>query len=177
MVVTVIVEDAHVEDHRRPLVSVSAGFDEFFDREYASIVTALSMALGDVHLGCDAASEGFARALQKWRQVSSYQNPTGWVYRVGLNWARSRRRKTVREISERAVGARREPSTSMQPEDPALMSALRQLSPEHRAVVVARYWFDWSEAEIATVLNVRPGTVKSRLSRALARLADELGTR
>lgn len=165
-----------MENPPRPLVSLSAGFDDFFEREHESVVRALCLALGDDHLGRDAASEGFARALQKWRQVAGYENPTGWVYRVGLNWALSRRRKTVREIGERAARGPREPSTAIEPADPAVLRALRQLSPAHRAVVVARFWFDWSEVEIATAMNVRPGTVKSRLSRALARLADELGT-
>jgi len=41
-------------------------------------------------------------------------------------------------------------------------------------VVVARYWLDWSEAEIATALGCRPGTVKSLASRGLARLREEM---
>lgn len=177
MVVTVAAEDAQVVNPRRPIVTLPTGFDGFFEREHASIVKALGLVLGDDHLGRDAASEGFVRALQKWRQVEGYDNPTGWVYRVGLNWALSRRRKTIREISERAATGRREPTTNLEPEDPRVLGALRRLSPEHRSVVVARYWFDWSEAEIAAALDVRPGTVKSRLSRALDCLADELGTR
>jgi RNA polymerase sigma-70 factor (ECF subfamily) len=40
---------------------------------------------------------------------------------------------------------------------------------------VYRYFLDFSEAEMAAAMRVRPGTVKSRLSRALARLKAELG--
>ena len=132
------------------------------------MVRALSLTLGDVEFGRDAAAEGFARALQKWSSVSTYDNPSGWVYRVGLNWARSRRRKTRRErvglIVDRAV-------PTVTPRDAALIDSLRQLSIDHRTVVVGKYFLDWSEAQLATALDIAPGTVKSRLSRALAQLA------
>lgn len=152
------------------------GFDGFFSRHHSSIVRALSLALGDDHLGRDAAAEGFARALQRWKRVSAYDNPAGWIYRVGLNWARSRHRRTRREVSENAATGTREPATQNTPADERLTPALRRLSPEHRAVVVAKYYFDWSEQQISAALDIRPGTVKSRLSRALTHLADDLGT-
>ncbi len=85
----------------------------------------------------------------------------------------------MREISQvAAVGQRRVEADSATPADSDLriVPALRRLSPEHRAVVVAKYYLDWSEQQIADGLEIRPGTVKSRLSRALERLADDLGT-
>jgi RNA polymerase sigma-70 factor (ECF subfamily) len=151
------------------------GFDGFFHEHHAAIVRALSLALGDEHLGRDAASEGFARALQRWNKVSRYDNPTGWVYRVGLNWGRSRWRKTRREVSA-AAGHGHERQVEQAEFDPRLPDALARLSTEHRAVIVARFHFDWSEQEIADALGIRPGTVKSRLSRALERLAVDLGS-
>jgi RNA polymerase sigma-70 factor, ECF subfamily len=152
------------------------GFDSFFATHHAVVVRALTLALGDEQLGRDAAAEGFTRALQRWSRISSYDNPTGWIYRVGLNWARSRRRKTMREIAESGAVDLREATAHESHADPQVVSALLQLSPDHRAVVVGRYYLDWSEREIADALGIRPGTVKSRLSRALAKLADDLGT-
>lgn len=148
----------------------TASFDEFFVANHPRLVRALTMALGDHELGKDAAAEGFARALQRWRKVCGYGNPSGWVYRVGLNWARSRRRKTSREVAAQPDDS---PIGAVEP-DLALVDALRVLSVEHRAVVVGRYYLDWSEAQLAAALDIPPGTVKSRLSRALERLADLL---
>lgn len=175
--VVVIDRSEESEQSERPpegaaaLAPAATSFEAFFDQHHAVLVRALAMALGDVELGRDAASEGFVRALQRWNRVSRYDNTAGWVYRVGLNWARSRRRKTVREVSahptERAFA-------SPEP-DFELATALRSLSLDHRSVVVGRYYLDWSEADVAAALDIAPGTVKSRLSRALTRLNATLG--
>ena len=152
----------------------AASFDDFFSMQHDSIVRALSMALGDDHFGRDAAAEGFARALQRWKKVSTFRNPQGWVYRVGLKWARSRRRKSRREV---ALGDSFDRGGVSPPEaDTRVRPALARLSDDHRDVVVARYFLDWPEADIAEALDIRPGTVKSRLSRALAQLQNDLGS-
>jgi RNA polymerase sigma-70 factor (ECF subfamily) len=145
-------------------------FDDFFARHHEQMVRALTLAIGDVELGRDAAAEGFARALERWTQVSRYANPTGWVYRVGLNWARSRRRKFRREHAGMRLAEHAAPESHAS--DIQLVAALGALSIDHRTVVVGRYYLDWSEAQLAEALDIAPGTVKSRLSRALTQLAN-----
>lgn len=173
VVVSAMTEDAAVTSTDEPMMGLAGSFDAFFGANHASIVRALALALGNDDLGRDAASEGFARALQRWAKVSRYDNPAGWVYRVGLNWARSRRRKTVRETE--LTAAPRNGVAAVE-RDLRVLPALQRLSDDHRDVVVAKYYLDWSEQRIADALDIRPGTVKSRLSRALQRLADDLGT-
>ena len=143
-------------------------FEVFYRRNHDGVCRALALTLNDVELAHDAAAEAMTRAYQRWNTVGKYQNPAGWVYRVGLNWARSRLRKLLRRPLS-------PPSNS---EDIALEvvnrldAALAQLPVGQRAVVVLRYYLDWSERQIAEALNIAPGTVKSRLSRAQDRLAD-----
>jgi RNA polymerase sigma-70 factor (ECF subfamily) len=178
--------ESEISDHERVdpetagggTLRESGGFDGFFLARHDAMVRALSLTLGDDELGRDAASEGFARALQRWNRVSRYDNPAGWVYRVGLNWALSRRRRSRREVLVGDTGSddRRAISPVLAPAvaDPSITTALKTLSIDHRAVVVGRYYLDWSERQLAEALDVAPGTVKSRLSRALARLQEIL---
>lgn len=156
-----------------PVEVVGTSFDAFFSAHYDRIARALAVSLGDEHFGRDAASEGFAKALQRWNRVQHYANPSGWVYRVGLNWARSRRRKTRREVAASVADDRVAAGPGRH--EPGLAGAIERLSVDHRTVIVARYYLDWSEAQIATALEIKPGTVKSRLSRAIDELSSALG--
>jgi RNA polymerase sigma-70 factor (ECF subfamily) len=115
-----------------------------------------------------------ARAYQRWSSVSRMDNPSGWVYRVGLNLARSRIRRLTRR--RRVVAIDRVASEVPEPDvlEPAILRALRALPVDHRSVVVCRLLLGWSEAETAEALGIRPGTAKSRLHRATATLADQL---
>jgi RNA polymerase sigma factor (sigma-70 family) len=63
---------------------------------------------------------------------------------------------------------------SLTEQERELDDSLRRLPYDQPAVVVLRYWLGLSEAEIAEALDCRPGTVKSRLSRALRALRKEL---
>jgi RNA polymerase sigma-70 factor (ECF subfamily) len=171
--VTIVGVDAQNTATRLSFASTPGGFDAFYREHHTTMVRALGLTLGDADFGRDAAGEGFARALQRWSKVSGYANPAGWVYRVGLNWARSRRRRTGRERLGVAIDGTAPPVPMRSDE---LTNALRELSVDHRTVVVGRYYLDWSEAQLADALDIAPGTVKSRLSRALTHLAELLET-
>ena len=133
---------------------------------------ALALTLADADLGSLAADEAMTRAVQKWDKVKTFDNPQGWVYRVGLNWAQSWRRRRIRE-RERPISYASEP---MDPAgfNPVIAEALHKLSVEHRTVVVCRYYLDYSTDQTAAALDIAPGTVKSRLTRALDKLRTYL---
>jgi RNA polymerase sigma-70 factor (ECF subfamily) len=94
------------------------------------------------------------------------------VYRVALNLGRSRLRRLGRRLPGWALPTSTAPETT--PIDPAIEQALAGLSIDQRAVVVCRLLLGWSEARTAELLGIRPGTVKSRLSRAVSRLQPAL---
>jgi RNA polymerase sigma-70 factor (ECF subfamily) len=102
--------------------------------------------------------------------VRGYDNPTGWVYRVALNFARTRLRRGAREVPFPLEFGEWE----MRVPNPELVPALLRLPLAFREVVVLKYLNDWSEREIAEALGLPAGTVKSRLHRALARLREDL---
>lgn len=152
------------------LDSAGLNFDEFYEQNHRSVSNALALTLHDRDLAGEAADEAMARAFARWDSVSHYANPAGWVYRVGLNWARS----TLRRLSRRPqvdVVESFEPSMIG---DLALAQALEGLDIKMRSIVVCRFLLDWSVEETAEALNIKPGTVKSRLHRALKVLERDL---
>jgi RNA polymerase sigma factor (sigma-70 family) len=140
---------------------------------------------GDATEAEDAAQEAFVkayRALGRFRAGSPWRP---WLLRIVANEARNRRRSAGRRehLALRVASLVPEPEPApdaavlVRDERAELTAALGRLEPPHREVVVLRHVLELSEAECAAVLGVRPGTVKSRLSRALDRLREDLGER
>lgn len=150
----------------RVAVSADSTFEVFYRTEADGLYRALTVAIGNADLAREATDEGLVRAYQHWRKISDYDNPAGWVYRVSLNWARSRLRKTKREVVTDQV----QDVAAVWGGDAGLIDAVQKLPLEFRSVVVLRYLMQWSTAEVADALGLPAGTVKSRLSRALDQL-------
>ena len=149
-------------------------FPDFYRVHHQPVFRALAATLGDVELAKEAADEAMTRAYQRWSTVSSYDNAPGWVYRVGLNWARSRLRKQTREY----LDDRPPDSPVEQPlPDPDVERALRELPLEARTLVVLRHLMDWSYEEIGAALGIPVGTAKSRLHRVMNELRQKLETK
>ena len=133
----------------------------------------------------DAAQEGFVKAwyaLGRFRSGAAFRP---WLLAIVANEARNRRRSRHRrdELTARASSSRPSGDAAPSPEAAALedeqrrllLAAVNRLPDQHREVIAARFFLELSERETAAVLGCRPGTVKSRASRALARLRAELG--
>jgi hypothetical protein len=94
-----IVDLTEPEDSPSPSAALAPGggeaFAAFYRSDYANVARALSYTLGDVDLGREATDEAMARAYARWAKIADYDSPAGWVYRVGLNWAYSTRRRVA----------------------------------------------------------------------------------
>jgi RNA polymerase sigma-70 factor (sigma-E family) len=132
---------------------------------------------GDRDVAEELVAEAFARVWPKWR-AGHVDDLPAYLRRALVNLVQGRYRRRVlerRELGRRTVdwrdGQRFEPGVEMRGE---LWTALLRLPLEQRTVIVLRHVEDLSEDETAAVLNLRPGTVKSRLARGLATLRAEL---
>jgi len=152
--------------------SDSVEFSEFYRDHWRGVARGLALTLGDTDLASEATDEAMARAYPRWATIRTYDNPAGWVYRVGLNWARSYHRRIARLIPF----AHHESVDLAPVADPAIREALLRLDIKQRSVVVCRLLLDWSVDETAAALEISPGTVKSRLHRALQILESTLAT-
>jgi RNA polymerase sigma-70 factor (ECF subfamily) len=117
-------------------------FENFYSSTWREVYRTLAVVIGDADLAHEATDEAMVRAYERWSQVRRYDNPSGWVYRVALNWARTRMRK-LRRIDHTVVDQPVEPET---PADPALERALASLPVNNREVVILHYLFDLSGA-------------------------------
>jgi RNA polymerase sigma factor (sigma-70 family) len=132
----------------------------------------------------DAAQQAFIKAYRALGRFDPDRPFRPWLLRIVGNEARNARRSTGRRAAMELAGA-------LQPEDPApspeqeamvrerresLLRVLGGLPEADRRVIALRYFLDLSEAEMAEILAVAPGTVKSRLSRALGRLRASLAS-
>lgn len=145
-------------------------FEDFYQQSLDEVFRTLCVVLRDGDLAQEALDEAMTRAFERWTTVRTYQNPKGWVYRVASNWAKARLRKRRREVL-----ADPEPRSWLDPiPDPDLDAALARLSLHHREVVVLRFLFDLTQDQIAGLLDIPVGTVKSRLHRALEALREEV---
>lgn len=157
-------------DDRAPEAVFIASFSEFYHVHHRKIAASLALNFGDVELGREATDEAMTRAFSQWGTVSGHRNPAGWVYRVGLNWGRSWFRRAGRRLPWLDNASAELPETA----DPALRKALLDLDHKYRAIVVCRYFLDWSTDQTAEALDIPAGTVKSRLHHALTQLRTEL---
>ena len=134
----------------------------------------------------EAAQEAFVkawRALPRFRPDAPFRP---WLLAIVANEARNRRRAAGRRAGLALRAAQERVSGDAAPSPEAallaggerreLLAALGALDERDRAVIACRHLLDLSERETAEVLGCRPGTVKSRLSRALGRMRAELET-
>jgi len=110
-------------DHDPPADS----FESFYAASVDRVYRALAVTLGDVHRAREAADEAMARAFVRWGRVARCDNPSGWVFRVGLNWATSWRRKVRREAALPDSGRRLPVTTMPEPAGTDAVAALAML--------------------------------------------------
>ena len=166
---------------RRVGAGDGSAFEQLY-RRYARSVFGLALRrLGDRARAEDAVQETFTSI---WRSAATYKPDRGpgapWLYTVARN-----------AIVDHTRGGRREAMVGEPPDEPApddapperaeqswiawrVHRALEELSPNERSVLELAYWGGLSQSEIATMLNLPLGTVKTRTRSALSKLADVL---
>lgn len=148
-------------------------FESLYDEEFDTTVRLARFLTGDVSVGEDIAQDAFVRIYRHLeRDTEAVNDPVAFLRTTTTNlcrsWHRSRVRGNLRMVRHGAV------NEAVPEWERELDASLQRLPYDQRAVVVLRHWLGWSEAEIAGALGCRPGTVKSRHSRALRTLRKEL---
>ena len=143
-----------------------AAFVQFVGRYRAPLISYVYGLTGRREDAEELAQEAFCRAWEKLPTLRQPDRLVSWLYRVAHNLAVSEGRRP------RPVTLPAEPAADPPRDDPGadVHRAVAGLSEEHRTVVALRHFAGLSHEEIARVLSVPAGTVRSRLSRAYERL-------
>jgi RNA polymerase sigma factor (sigma-70 family) len=162
----------------------AAAYEEIVRRYQQVAFRTAYMITGSAAEAEDAAQEGFVKAYRALNRFRPGAEPRPWLLRIVANEARNRVRSTQRRLGlELRLAERFRPGDAApSPEAAAvaaedtrrLMGLVNALSDEDRLVITSRYLLELSGEEAAAVLSIPEGTVKSRLSRALARLRTAL---
>jgi RNA polymerase sigma factor (sigma-70 family) len=162
----------------------SAAYEEIVKRYQQVAFRTAYVVTGSAPDAEDAAQEAFVnafRALDRFRPDAPFRP---WLLRIVANEARNRVRSSGRRqhLDLRLAEGFRPGDAAPSPEAVAvaaderrrLLGLVNAMSDEDRRVIACRYFLELNSEETAAALGVREGTVKSRLSRALARLRPQV---
>lgn len=150
-----------------PELVVVEDIESAYRRLYPRLVRVAFLLVDTREHAEEAVQDAFARAYPKWSRV---QSPDAYLQRAVVNACRGVQR---RRALARRVGRGRA-ADELPGEGDHVADAVRALPSPQREAVVLRYYLQLSEPEIADVLAMPVGTVKSTLSRARTRLKEEL---
>lgn len=168
------VRDQPPQAGRSASADPAADFDVFYAASAPRLVRQLHAMTGDLTEAQDCVQEAYARAWQRWPTVGGYDSPEAWVRSVAWKLAVSRfRRVTTGHRALRRHGVAPD-VPSLSADRVALVTALRQLPEVQRRAVVLHHVADLSVEQVAAETGAPVGTVKARLARGRARLADLL---
>lgn len=148
-----------------------------FNLHYARLVRSLTVICGNSEEAADAVQEAFVKAHLKWRKISTYEDPVGWIRRVAINKVRDghrsrvRRDRLVEKIGHQAI---------LHTEIPAMdevAELLSTLPKQQRAAAAMFYVEQMSVFEIATALEISEGAVKFHLHQARLKMRAYIETR
>jgi RNA polymerase sigma-70 factor (ECF subfamily) len=170
------VSRAETLDQTTTFVMDEDTFRAFYERTARGVWTYLARVTGDRQLADDLLQETFYRFLRAARSHESESHRRNSLYRIATNLARdSRRRSLVRasfSVSHDDIESLPSSDRAGAPERTAdFTRAMSHLKPRERAMLWLAYAEGASHSEIAEVLGLRPGSLKSMLFRARRRLA------
>lgn len=148
-------------------------FEEFTAARSPALLRYAALLSGDREEARDIVQEVLARAMLRWRRITSGGEPYAYVRQMVTNEFLSLQRRRRRFLFV-PLDSHDQPAPPPAEPGDDLWARLATLPRQQRAVLVLRYYEDLGDDEIADVLGCRPGTVRGYASRALATLRIEL---
>jgi RNA polymerase sigma-70 factor (sigma-E family) len=147
-------------------------FHEFVVAASPDLSRLARMLAADSHAGEDLLQATLLKTWSAWPRVRRADNPNAYVRRVMVNAAaKAGRRRWRGEIPTHVIPDSPTADSTKDVDDRrVLVRAVRELPPRQRAAIVLRYFLDLGDEEVAEILDCSVATVRSQISRALARM-------
>lgn len=155
-------------------IAVTETFEAFFRAEFPKMVAIALGLTGERETARDLAQEAMLRGYQRWDTVGQFERPGCWVRRVLINLATDHHRRRGTERANMSRLASDQHVVLDDPADQRWWVAVRSLPERQRAAVALHYLEDRSVADVAEILGISEGTVKSTLSKARRKLEQQL---
>jgi RNA polymerase sigma-70 factor (ECF subfamily) len=152
-------------------VSIENEFTAAVAPHYAGLVRRLTLVVGDSAGGEDLAQETYFRAFRAWNRFDG-RDVRAWLYTIGLRLAFNERDRRRRWAG--LLGPRPTVESWTDAYDPQLTHAISALNRQQRAALLLNAVDGYTQAEIAAMLDVPPGTVASWIARAKAQMREAL---
>lgn len=157
----------------------SFAFQQIVDEHREAVFRLAYLMLRQEDDAQDITQETFLRAYKNLHHFDTSRPMRPWLLRITANLCRNHRRdfgrywRALWQFSQQKLEASEssaEQSLIQEAEVEAVLNAVQHLRPSEQEIIYLRYFLGLSIEEAADVLKVRPGTVKSRLHRALKQL-------
>ncbi len=157
--------------------------EEAFQRHQAELLGTLYYLVGNLEDARDALQEAFIKCWRHQAEVGGIENLKAWIFRVALNAGRDsretawRRKRQGLPDDESTLASQQDSPDMIVEHDERLTrlrEALKELRPQEQEVFLLRQNGDLTYEQIAEMLSVPTGTVKTRMRLALARLREVL---
>ena len=155
------------------------GLRQLYERRHADMVRFAAFLTGDVSIAEDIAQEAFAKLFDAWDRIGDLDRVDAYLKATVVNLVRGGQRK--QQIAERratshlTVVPSAEDSAVGQIGRQRVLSAVSALPLRQRACVVMRHWMRLTESEIAEILDLSVGSVRTHIKRGTESLKTSLG--
>jgi RNA polymerase sigma factor (sigma-70 family) len=143
-------------------------FEDFVDREYGRLYSALCLMARDRTEAQDVTQDAFLGVWERWERVRAMDSPVGYLYRTALNLYRKRLRRAAVAL-RRSIGLGRPRDELAEVEDrDVIVRALRALTPRQRESVVLTDLLGYSSDDAAQLMGIKAPTVRALATQARA---------
>jgi RNA polymerase sigma-70 factor (ECF subfamily) len=161
-----------------PELDPATQFEALYEREYTSVFRSILGIVLDAAMAEDLTQETFIRAYRARHKYKPTAPPGAWLHRIGVNLAIShlRRQRLARLLPGRLYTPPEGRDYDQVDARNVVTSALEVLTPKLRAAVMLHFYQGFTREEVASILGIPPGTVASRMAKAITLMRKKLET-